>query len=239
MDTGDTLSYAATQADGTNLPTWLGFTAGTRTFAGTPAATDVETVSVKVTATDTSSATASDEFDITVIPAAPAGLAAEAGDGRVRLSWTEPTPPVVHEYRYAAGASVPADAAWTSIGFSDQSTVLISGLANGTAHAFEVRVVGSGGVSPGAAAAVSATPAVAACSAPNLGGRRSVWVRHADGGAHHIFIRCDKRGATIIVRVLHRTAACPRALIFRSVGPPTPLLYWKLSSDLATADICF
>ena len=174
-DTGDMLSYAATQADGTNLPTWLGFTAGTRTFAGTPAATDVETVSVTVTATDSNSGTVSDDFDIVVRPAAPAGLTAETGDGRVRLSWTEPTPPVVHEYRYAAGASVPANAAWTSIGFSDQSTVLISGLTNGTAHAFEVRVVGSGGVGPGAAAAVSATPAVAACSAPNLGGRRSVW----------------------------------------------------------------
>ncbi len=171
----DTLAYAANKADDTMLPTWLSFDAATRTFTGTPAAADLGTVSVKVTATDTSGATISDEFDIMVIPAAPAGLAAEAGDGRVRLSWTEPRPRVVHEYRYAAGASVPANAAWTSIGFSDQSTVLISGLTNGTAHAFEVRVVGSGGVGPGAAAAVSATPSVAACSAPNLGGRRSVW----------------------------------------------------------------
>ena len=69
-DTGDMLSYAATQADGTNLPTWLGFTAGTRTFAGTPAATDVETVSVTVTATDSNSGTVSDDFDI-VVSAAP------------------------------------------------------------------------------------------------------------------------------------------------------------------------
>ena len=174
-DTSDTLSYMATKADDTDLPTWLSFDAATRTFTGTPTAADLGTVSVKVTATDTGSATVSDEFNIVVIPAAPAGFTAEAGDGRVRLVWTEPRPRVVHEYRYAAGASVPADAAWTSIGFSDQSTVLISGLANGTAHAFEVRVVGSGGVGPGAAAAVSATPAVAACSAPNLGGRRSVW----------------------------------------------------------------
>ena len=69
-DTGDMLSYAATQADGTNLPTWLGFTAGTRTFAGTPAATDVETVSVTVTATDSNGGTVSDDFDI-VVSAAP------------------------------------------------------------------------------------------------------------------------------------------------------------------------
>ena len=69
VDTGDTLSYTATQADGTNLPTWLGFTPATRTFAGTPAATDVS-VAVKVTATDTSSATASDDFNIEVRAAA-------------------------------------------------------------------------------------------------------------------------------------------------------------------------
>ena len=70
-DTGDTLSYAATQADGTTLPTWLVFTDSTRTFAGTPQAADVGIVSVKVTATDTNSGTVSNEFDITV-SAAPA-----------------------------------------------------------------------------------------------------------------------------------------------------------------------
>ena len=298
----DTLAYAATKADDTMLPTWLGFDAATRTFTGTPAAGDVGMVSVKVTADDSNGGLVSDEFDIvveadttpptlisarvstsgeninlqfsepmgrtstalpqasaftvtaagvtvpvvqvedlagrtdtlvitlspvfirqgqavvvtytdpsagddaraaqdasgndaatfttgmssvaavtnnstlpTVAPDAPTGLTAEAGDGRVRLYWTQPTPPVVHEYRYAAGASVPAATAWTSIGFADQSTIMISGLANGTAYAFEVRVVDSGGVGPGAAASVSATPSVAACSAPSLGARRSVW----------------------------------------------------------------
>ena len=75
-DTGDTLSYTATKTDGTNLPTWLGFTAGMRTFAGTPASTDVETVAVKVTATDTSSATVSDEFNIVVNADPNAGICA-------------------------------------------------------------------------------------------------------------------------------------------------------------------
>ena len=39
-DTGDTLSYTATKADDTALPTWLAFAAGTRTFSGTPQAAD-------------------------------------------------------------------------------------------------------------------------------------------------------------------------------------------------------
>ena len=62
----DTLSYTATKADGTALPTWLSFTASTRAFSGTPQAADTGTVSVKVTASDGNGGSVSDEFDITV-----------------------------------------------------------------------------------------------------------------------------------------------------------------------------
>jgi uncharacterized repeat protein (TIGR02543 family) len=50
-----TLTYTATKADDTPLPTWLTFTPGTRTFSGTPTNGDVGTVTVKVTATDNGS----------------------------------------------------------------------------------------------------------------------------------------------------------------------------------------
>ena len=63
-DTSDTLTYTATKADDTALPTWLAFAAGTRTFSGTPTA--AETVSVKVTASDGNGGSVSDTFDITV-----------------------------------------------------------------------------------------------------------------------------------------------------------------------------
>ena len=62
---GDTLTYTATQADGTALPSWLSFSTSTRTFSGTPQTADVATVSVKVTASD-GSASVSDTFDIVV-----------------------------------------------------------------------------------------------------------------------------------------------------------------------------
>ena len=67
-DTGDTLSYTATKADDTALPTWLAFAASTRTFSGTPQAADIATVSVKVTASDGNGGSVSDTFDITVAP---------------------------------------------------------------------------------------------------------------------------------------------------------------------------
>ena len=60
---GDTLTYTATLADDTALPSWLSFAPATRTFSGTPTA--AETVSVKVTASDASESV-SDTFDIVV-----------------------------------------------------------------------------------------------------------------------------------------------------------------------------
>ena len=63
---GDTLTYTATQADGTALPAWLSFAAGTRSFSGTPQATDAGTVLVKVTARDGRGGSVSDTFTLTV-----------------------------------------------------------------------------------------------------------------------------------------------------------------------------
>ena len=61
MDAGDSLTYTAS-----GLPAWLSFDAATRTFTGTPANTDVGTITITVRATDGSAAFVEDQFDITV-----------------------------------------------------------------------------------------------------------------------------------------------------------------------------
>ena len=64
----DTLTYTVKQVlngDETDLPGWLSF-ATTRTFSGTPQASDIGTITVKVTASD-GTASVSDEFDIVVV----------------------------------------------------------------------------------------------------------------------------------------------------------------------------
>ncbi|MGO8646486.1 putative Ig domain-containing protein, partial [Rhizobium ruizarguesonis] len=61
---GETLTYAATAADGTALPAWLSFNAATRTFSGTP--TTGGTYGVKVTATDLGGLAANETFNIAV-----------------------------------------------------------------------------------------------------------------------------------------------------------------------------
>ncbi|MBH8561383.1 FG-GAP repeat protein [Nostoc sp. CENA67] len=68
VDAGDTLTYTATLVDDSPLPDWLAFNANTRTFSGTPDDTDVGTISLKVIATDSSNASVSESFDLTVTP---------------------------------------------------------------------------------------------------------------------------------------------------------------------------
>jgi Ca2+-binding RTX toxin-like protein len=49
---GDPLTLIATRADGTALPAWLRFDAGTRSFTATPALADVGTLALRVSASD-------------------------------------------------------------------------------------------------------------------------------------------------------------------------------------------
>ncbi|MBB1526983.1 putative Ig domain-containing protein [Pectobacterium carotovorum subsp. carotovorum] len=63
---GDTLTLSATLADGTALPSWLSFNPATGTFSGTPGNGDVGNLTIKVTATDGSSASVSTTFGLSV-----------------------------------------------------------------------------------------------------------------------------------------------------------------------------
>jgi len=67
---GETLSYAATLPNGQALPAWLSFNGTTDTFSGTVPA-GMESFTVEVTATDSSSLSVSETFGITVPAAAP------------------------------------------------------------------------------------------------------------------------------------------------------------------------
>ena len=90
---GDTLSYTATQDDGTALPDWLSFAAGTRTFSGTPQTADVGTVTVKVTASDGTDSV-SDTFDIVVrteanqVPTVASAIANQTATAGTAFSFT-------------------------------------------------------------------------------------------------------------------------------------------------------
>ncbi|WP_077001411.1 putative Ig domain-containing protein [Variovorax sp. KK3] len=64
FDSAGSLAYAATMADGSDLPSWLHFDAATRTFSGKPGTAG--TLSVKVSARDSDGASGSYVFDIVI-----------------------------------------------------------------------------------------------------------------------------------------------------------------------------
>ncbi len=63
---GDVLTYSASLADGTALPSWLSFDATAGTFTGMPDDPQVGSLDVRVTVTDTGNLSASDVFTLTV-----------------------------------------------------------------------------------------------------------------------------------------------------------------------------
>ena len=86
-DVDDTaLDYSATKSDDTALPSWLTFTESTRTFSGTPAVSDIGTLSVKVKAEDGDDASVTDTFDIVVSPT----ITIAAEHESLPLAWVSP-----------------------------------------------------------------------------------------------------------------------------------------------------
>jgi V8-like Glu-specific endopeptidase len=60
------LTFSARLATGAALPSWLQFDPATKTFSGTPGATDQSTVGIRVTATGTNGSSASDDFQLSI-----------------------------------------------------------------------------------------------------------------------------------------------------------------------------
>ena len=152
-DTGDTLSYTATKTDDTALPTWLAFTASTRTFSGTPQAADIGTVAVKVIASDGNGGSVSDEFDITVsaiVPGAPSALTATAsGATQIDLSWSAPASTGGSAITgYKIEVSPNGTSSWTNLVANTNSTATTyahTGLASGDTRHYRVSAINANG----------------------------------------------------------------------------------------------
>lgn len=76
----DTLSYSATLADGSPLPSWLTFTPATRTFSGTPPSDAPSCLEIKVIASD-GSLSASDIFKLDIADAGHPPVITSGGGG--------------------------------------------------------------------------------------------------------------------------------------------------------------
>jgi hypothetical protein len=91
-DGNNTLSHAATLASGNPLPGWLTFDTATQTFSGTPEI--LETLNIKVTATDTAGAFVSTNFKIRVNP--PVSVEGMKGKGTGFRVYPNPSHGLIH-----------------------------------------------------------------------------------------------------------------------------------------------
>ena len=126
-------------------------------------------------------------------PAAPANLAASAGDGSVTLSWDDPSNPSISGYEYNVNhndtgtGNFSGWSDWQSIAGSDADTTshTLSGLTNGREYRFHVRAVNAGGngtAAPNAAPwYAAATPQEPPPPPATPGPVSSVTVTRADG----------------------------------------------------------
>ena len=91
----------------------------------------------------------SDEATATPAPAPskPTGLTASARDKGVHLSWTNPNDATITRWQYRQKAGRGDYGEWTNIADSGAATTshTVTGLENGTVHAFKVRAVNSSG----------------------------------------------------------------------------------------------
>ena len=124
-------------------------------------------------------------------PAAPAGLAAAAGDHSVTLSWSNPNDSSITGYEYRVNHNDTATgrlsgwSGWTGISGSGSSSTshAFTGLANGKEYRYQLRAVNANGAGPGAPNGspwyVSASPAAPPTQAPDTPG--SIAITRADG----------------------------------------------------------
>ena len=77
---GDLLTYSATLANGSFLPTWLSFNATTRTFSGTPGPGDAGSLQITLTATDSVNLNATDTFALAISGPLPQTIIGTAGN---------------------------------------------------------------------------------------------------------------------------------------------------------------
>lgn len=169
---GTLASYTWTQLDGMPI-TLVNATTATPSFSAPPTQ---GTLTLRLTVTDNNGASATDDLVVTVVsqpppgaPAAPTGVSAAVGDGRVTLSWANVSGATSYNvYRASVSGVTPANYSTLPGGIRHSgvsSPFLEGGLTNDTTYYFVVTAENGAGESL-PSGDVSASPHV---GTPNIG----------------------------------------------------------------------
>ena len=120
-----------------------------------------------------------EEEELPAAPAKPTGLAAQAGNAEVTLSWNNPDNATITKWQVQRKEGSGSYGAWVDVPDSGATTTsyTVTGLSNGTAYSFRIRAVNAGGNSP-ASAEVRATPIGAPAEAHGCDGNSRTWAGH-------------------------------------------------------------
>ena len=120
----------------------------------------------------------------TVAPAAPRLLAAAAGAGKVRLTWSDPSPAdaTISKWQYRQ-KTTENYGNWQDVsGGASARSVEVGSLSNGTAYTFQVRAVDAAANAGTAGTAGPGQTPRASASLPTVIPNGAVWSADADGG---------------------------------------------------------
>ncbi|AVT06504.1 hypothetical protein C7Y68_13675 [Paracidovorax avenae] len=179
-------------------------------------------------------------IQLPALPATPSGVAVVAGDGQVRVSWSQPD----GNGSAITGYAVTGAPGGTCTAVAPATSCLVTGLNNGTLYAFTVTATTGVGTGP-ASSPVQATPLALASSAPaalpGSAGQASVSIAGAPAGCSLASLSIDANapsapaganfpmgvlrfsvngcaGATLSVRITYPQSVA--GLQLRKYGPP-------------------
>ena len=182
----------------------------------------------------------------TTAPAAPVSLAAEAGDAKVTLTWSDPSPAdaTISKWQYRQ-KTTGSYGEWQDVtGGASARSVEVGSLNNGTAYTFQVRAVDTAANEGAAGTTDEVTPAASDTTAPTVTSAETGY--YAEAGATTTLTGPLKSGADIYTKVtfsenmkhVKSDAAAARPELFHRIGTTDTQYHILDSGDTLASGDC-
>lgn len=100
------------------------------------------------------------------LPSQPLNVVGDPGDSLVIVSWNAPTNSTTTVTSYAVQYSSNGGSSWTTFGTTASTSLMVTGLSNGTDYVFRVAATNSAGLGPYSSSSSSVSPNVSYATSP-------------------------------------------------------------------------